>query len=217
MNTDNLSNFRKIHMGKISSGVLYRSSHPIYDGNQVEEVVSYANNAKINAIVNLADNIQSLRSKVSCCPWYHKLLRENRVIALDIPMNFNIMEDKFAQKIKKCILFMLEHEPPYLIHCELGTARTGFLSAMLESFMEAAFDDVVKDYMLSFVGGDEYSEYDYNNGAARIKNLFESIKGGSIDAHDDLPYLSKKYFIEKTGLTDEELIRLEKKLMAPDI
>jgi protein tyrosine/serine phosphatase len=217
MDIDNLSNFREINMGKISSGILYRSSHPIYDGSQVDEVVLYANNVKINAIVNLADNIQSLRSKASCCPWYHKLLKKNRVIALDIPMNFNIMENKFARKIRKCILFMIEHEPPYLIHCELGTARTGFLSAMLESFMEAAFDDMVKDYMLSFVGGDEYSEYDYNNGAIRIKNLFEPIKGGSTDTHDDLQYLSKKYFIEKTGLTDEELIKLEKRLMNTDI
>jgi hypothetical protein len=67
--------------------------------------------------------------------------------------------------------------------------------------------------MLSFVGGNEYSEHDYTIGAARIKNFFEPIKGGSLSRDDDLKYLSKKYFIEKTELTDGELIKLEKKLM----
>jgi protein tyrosine/serine phosphatase len=204
-------------MGKIASGMLYRSSHPIYDGNQVDEVIVCANDAKINTVVNLSDTIRSLQSSVVCCPWYKELASKNNVIALDINTRFNIMENKFAQKIKKCILFMLEHEPPYLIHCELGTARTGFLSALLESFMGAEFEDLVKDYMLSFAAEDDYSEHDYTNGAKAIRNLFETLKDGPINTDDDLRYLSKKYFIEKAGLTDDDLIKLEKKLTNRDL
>ncbi|MDR2020837.1 MAG: tyrosine-protein phosphatase [Treponema sp.] len=139
MGINDVSNFREINIGKISPGIVYRSSHPIYDGNQVEDVVLYAQNAKINIVLNPSDNLQSLRSKVSRCPWYDNMVRKNNVIALEINTNFNFMETKFSKKIKRCILFMLEHEPPYLIHCETGTARTGFLSIMLEAFMEAKF------------------------------------------------------------------------------
>jgi protein tyrosine/serine phosphatase len=213
MGINGVSNFREISIGKISSGILYRSSHPIYDGNQVEDVVLYAKNAKINTVLNLSDSLQMLRSKVSCCPWYNKIVRKDNVIALDINMNFNIMENKFSQKIRQCILFMLEHEPPYLMHCETGTARTGFLSIMLEAFMEAKFDDMVKDYMLSYVDGDEYSKNDYDNGTKVIKNLFGTIKGGLINTDDDLRCLSEKYFIETVKLTDEELMKLRKKIM----
>jgi protein tyrosine/serine phosphatase len=191
MSINDISNFREISIGKISPGILYRSSHPIYDGNQVEDVVLYANNAKINTVLNLSDNVQALSAKVSCCPWYDNIVRKNNVIALEINENFNIMENNFSQKIKQGISFMLEHEPPYLIHCETGTARTGFLSMILEAFMEAKFDDMVKDYMLSYVDGDEYSKNDYNDGTRVIRNLFGTIKGGLINTDDDLQYLSK--------------------------
>jgi protein tyrosine/serine phosphatase len=212
MGINDLSNFREISTGKISPGIVYRSSHPIYDGNQVEEVVLHAQNAKINTVLNLSDSLQSLRSKVSCCPWYNNIVRKNNVITLDINTNFNIMGSKFSQKIRQCILFMLEHEPPYLIHCEAGTARTGFLSMILEAFMEAKFDDMVKDYMLSYVDDDEYSKNGYNDGIRVIKNLFGTIKGGLITTDDDLQYLSKKYFIGTVELKDEELIKLKNKL-----
>jgi protein tyrosine/serine phosphatase len=217
MSITDVSNFREINIGKISPGILYRSSHPIYDGNQVEDVVLYAQNAKINTVLNLSDNLQSLRSKASCCLWYDSIVRKNNVIALDINMNFNIMENKFSQKINQCVLFMLEHEPPYLIHCEAGTARTGFLSTILEALMEAKFDDMVKDYMLSYVDGDEYSKNDYDNGTKVIKNLFGTIKGGLINADDDLQYLSEKYFIGTVKIKDEELIKLKNKLTNRDI
>jgi hypothetical protein len=91
MSINDVSNFREISIGKISPGILYRSSHPIYDGNQVEDVVLYANNARINTVSNLSDSLQSLRSKASRCPWYDNIVRKNNVIALDINMNFNIM------------------------------------------------------------------------------------------------------------------------------
>jgi protein tyrosine/serine phosphatase len=213
MGINDVSNFREISIGKIYPGILYRSGHPVYDGNQVEGAALYASNAKINTVLNLSDSLRSLRSKVSRCPWYDAIARKNNVIALDINMNFNIMGDKFAQKIKQCILFMLEHEAPYLIHCEAGTARTGFLSAVLEAFMEAQFDDMVKDYMLSYVDGDEYSRNDYDNGAKVINSLFGTIKGGLINTDDDFQRLAVKYFTGTVKLHEDDLIKLENKLM----
>jgi protein tyrosine/serine phosphatase len=213
----NSTNFREIKLGKIAQNVLYRSSHPIYNGKQVKDIILFANNAKIKTILNLVDNAYTLRTKIICSPWYNKLFKENNVIAVNMPRNFDILENKFIQKLKQCIVFMIEHESPYLIHCEVGIDRTGFLSILLESFMGAAFNDIVKDYMLSFVDDDEFSENERETGSLFIVNLFTIIKGGLINKKDDLKILSTEYLMKKIRLNNSELTKLENKLMRKDM
>jgi hypothetical protein len=119
-------------------------------------------------------------------------------------MKFDVMDNKFRKKIKEGLLFIINREPPYLLHCEAGIDRTGFLSILLESFMGAKFDDIVKDYMLSFVEDSEYSFEDYKNGSIFITNLFSKIKGDIIKADDDLQFLSTQYLFEKVKLMPEK-------------
>jgi protein tyrosine/serine phosphatase len=206
------SNFREIYMGQISPKVLYRSNHPISNGKQVSDIILAANYAKINTIINLSDDIQSIRSKIIFCPWYKNIHDNNNVIALNINMQFDIMEPKFKEKIKNGIIFMTEHNPSYLIHCEAGIDRTGFLSIILESFMGATFDEIVKDYMSSFVDNNEYSADDYKNGSRFMQNMFSKIKGGLLNPNEDLQYLSRKYLAEDIGLDNNQLDILTNKL-----
>jgi protein tyrosine/serine phosphatase len=213
----NSSNFREIRMGKISPKIVYRSNHPICNGKQVPDIILAANYAKINTVINLADNIGTLITKTAACPWYRAIYERNSVIALNIRMQFDIMGKRFREKIKYGLQFMINHEPPYLIHCEAGIDRTGFLSLILESFMGANFDDIVKDYMLSYVDGDEYSEADYKNGSVFMVNMFSKIKGASFNSNEDLQCLTKKYLLEKIGLNNIELKTLENKLIGTKV
>jgi hypothetical protein len=206
------SNFREIHSGKISPKLLYRSNHPIYNGKQVKDIVLSAENAKIQTVINLSDSIWSLRSKIIYCPWYKNLFDKNNVIALNMNIKSNASDDKFCKKIRDGLLFIINHNPPYLIHCEAGVDRTGFLSVLLESFMGASFDDIVKDYMLSFVEDSDYSLEDYKNGSMFITNLFGKIKGDAIKAGDDLQFLSVQYFLEKVKLNAREIQMLGNRL-----
>jgi len=208
----NSANFREISMGEIAPGILYRCNHPIYNGKQVNHIIFLVTNAKIKTIINISDSMQSLRSKVSRCPWYEKMLAENNVIALNISMKFDILAKGFINKIGQGIRFLIEHEPPYLIHCEAGIDRTGFLSILLEAFMGAHFDDIVKDYMLSFVENNEYSIKDYKTGSVFVRNLFSEIKRSIDSSNDDLQYLSSKYLTEKTGLGEKELTLIKDRL-----
>jgi hypothetical protein len=210
------TNFREITMGGIPPSVLYRSNHPIRNGKEVESITTFAQNAQIKTIINLSDAPKSLKSKIIYCPWYAHIFKNNGVIALNIPMQFDSMNDGFAKKIKKGVLFMIEQEPPYLIHCEAGMDRTGFLAALLEGFMGTPFDDIVKDYMLSFVDAEGYSIEEYKIGAAFISNLFAEFKGAPADRQDDVSFLSKKYLLEKIGLSHKQRDDLEKKLMKPN-
>jgi protein tyrosine phosphatase len=207
------SNFREIHCGNLSPKLLYRSNHPICNEKQVKDIILAANDAKIQTIINLSDHALALKQKTVCCPWYRKIFEKNNVIALNIDESFDITDDKFNEKLKEGLLFMIEHEPPYLIHCEAGVDRTGFLSMLLESFMGAKFDDIAKDYMLSFVDDSEYSLNDYKNGSGFIINIFIKIKGGRIDTSENLQRLSAKYLSEKVKLSSSELQMLADRLM----
>ena len=210
---NNTSSFREINVGNIPPGIIYRSSHPICDGKQVKDIILLANKVKIKTIINLSENINSLKIKKTCCPWYNNLIKDDNVIALNIKKYNNIMDKTFIKKIKQCILFIIKHESPYLIHCEAGIDRTGFLSLILETLMEATFDDIVKDYMLSFIDKDEYSKRDYLEGSIIIKNIYEIIKGELVNSNENIKEIIEKYLIKYIGLNENILRCLENKLM----
>lgn len=212
MRMESSSNFREIVMGEIFPGILYRSSHPICDKEQVKDIVLAANNAKIKTIINFSDNNRSLKSKIIYSPWYKRIFDENGVIALGINMKFDIMEKNFLKKVKDVIVFMANHESPYLIHCEAGIDRTGFFSILLGSFVGAKPDEMAKDYMLSFVGNNGYSEVDHKNGILFLENLFAKIKGNAIEPDDDLQSLIIKYLTKKARINEDVLEALENKL-----
>jgi hypothetical protein len=146
------------------------------------------------------------------CPWYKNLFDSGDVLALHIGMRFSAIDREFCKKLKTGLEFMNNHEAPYLIHCEAGIDRTGYLSLILESFMGAKFDDIVKDYMLSFVNNSEYSADDHRKGSEFIRKLFSVIKGGLINEDENLQSLSVKFLSEYIGVDDGELKELENKL-----
>jgi uncharacterized small protein (DUF1192 family) len=78
--------------------------------------------------------------------------------------------------------------------------------------MSATFDDIAKDYMLSFVDNSEYSANEHMNGSMFIRNLFANIKGSLINDDEDLQSLSVKFLADHIGLNSSELKRLERKL-----
>ena len=99
------SNFREIKIGKIPPSILYRSNHPIYNGKQVKDIISLVNTAKIKTVINLCDDIHSLKTKAIQCPWYNNKLINNDVIALNINRIFDVMDNKFHKKIKNAIYY----------------------------------------------------------------------------------------------------------------
>jgi protein tyrosine/serine phosphatase len=206
------SNFREISTGNIARGRLYRSDHPVCNGSQVRDIILQASSAGIMTVINLCDTELSLKSKIISCPWYKKIYENGNVIALNMEQCFDVTDKTFTRKLNESILFMLEHEPPYLVHCEAGIDRTGFFSIILESLMKSSFDEIVKDYMLSYVNSSEYSDEDYKKGSTFIRNIFSKIKGGLITVNDDIKTISLEYTANRIGLNFEEISILIEKL-----
>jgi len=205
-------NFREIRMGKIAPNTLYRSSHPIKDLKQEKTISMLASTARIAAIINLSDNNSEIIGKAIFAPWYNKLLKNNRVIALG--MTFNNENDSFNKKLKKGLQFIINTECPWLIHCHAGVDRTGFVSIVLESFMGAALDDIINDYLQSFNSIYNSSIYgEVNKEDSQVVMHLLSAMGNYMPVTDqNLQAIAENYLRNTIKLSDVEIEMLRRKL-----
>jgi len=202
-----ITNFREICMGNIKNGVIYRGSYPIFkiDKNRDKLYSELVIDAGINCIINLAGNTKDLETIANLVPWYNTLLKSNNVIGLDIQFEFDFLDkfeyDIFNYKLRQGFKFLIAHNGPYLIHCNAGIDRTGFVAAIIELLFRASLDDVIYDYLLSY--GKEFAdakneEMNFITGR-NIYSQINAIMEGKIDDSDNLQAHIEKYFVEKIG------------------
>ncbi len=164
------ANFRMITTTGIAPGVIYRSSNPLNcakNPGRYGVVDSLARVVGIKTEIDLADTPESVESYMqtegyasSYCP---QLFREGNTIACG--MMANSFCDDFKTRLGKAVKFMIAHEPPYLIHCNEGKDRCGFVSMLFEALAGANVDELRRDYMLTMLnfykipdGGESYQK-----------------------------------------------------------
>lgn len=203
------ANFRNITMGHIAKGVLYRSSSPV--NNELGRA-SYADKlvkeAKINTVVNLADSTENINTYIAAkdfaSPYYAELYKNNKVLPLNMGLAFG--SDEFKAGVIKGLVFMSENKGPYLFHCTEGKDRTGFYAALLEALMGGSKDEIVDDYMQSFIN--YYSvEKDTDKYELITKDVLDMLKviAGNNDLDKaDLAAAAKSYLVSG-GMTDKQI------------
>jgi hypothetical protein len=208
-------------MGKIARGLLYRGSYPIFRIDKERDKIydKLVSDANIACVLNFADNKTGLERIANLVPWYRKLLKEEKVIGLDVQFEFdfeNKEENKiFKNKLQQGFKFLIMHNGPYLIHCNAGTDRTGFVAAIVEALLGARVDEIAYDYLLSY--GKEFADARNNSlnvytGKIILAQL-NTIIGGKIWDRENLQANIKNYFIDEIGLTINEIEILKTKLM----
>jgi protein tyrosine/serine phosphatase len=206
------ANFREISMGNIAPNTLYRSSHPIKNDKQESVISILASNARIATIINLSDFDAEIKRKAFFAPWYNKLLKNNRVIALG--MDFSQTSEYFQKKFKKGLQFIINTEGPWLIHCHAGVDRTGFVCIVLESLMWATLDDIIKDYLQSFNSIFDSSIYgEVNKGDSLVVMQLLSAMGNYQAINDqNLQSIVENYLLKSIKLSAVEIELLKRKL-----
>ena len=231
------ANFRPITTTGMAKGALYRSSNPLnIKDNSGRYVVadSLAQTVGIKTEINLADTpekISSYRSYVDYRSTYCLGLYDaGNTIACG--MMANTFGEDFKTRMGKAVKFMIEKEPPYLIHCNEGKDRCGFVSMLFETLAGASIDEMRRDYMITLLnfykiedGGESYNLRQKLSidrmmwllcHEEMLKN-FTSIDWEKIEFSDNdteeqdmyhitrktLQQAARKYLIE-CGLTDEE-------------
>jgi protein tyrosine/serine phosphatase len=202
------ANFRVIDTTGMGEGKLYRSSSPI---NPALGRSTYADKAAqaagIVTVINLADASNTYEGTEN---YYYNTCK---VTYLNLGNDF--LSDSFLSSLANGMRFIINGDGPYLIHCNEGKDRAGFVSALLECFMGATLDEVIDDYMetyYNYYGVEKGSEkYDaiVNNNLIKVLNTTFKVT----DIHkSDLVAEAEAYLTEDVGLTADEMATLKAKL-----
>ena len=216
------ANFRNIEYGEIGDNALYRSSSPVNNElNRASYADALAAMCYIQSVMNLADNNAGIEAYIAAdgfdSPYYAHLYDSNKVVALNFGVDFSAPE--FKKGLAEGLRFFAEKKGPYLVHCNEGKDRAGFVSALLASFMGASFDEVVADYMKTYenyykieAGSEQYEAVKNSN----IVSILRTIAGVDKDADIasvDLAAAATAY-IKGIGLSDAEIAALKANLSA---
>lgn len=202
------ANFRVIDTTGMGAGKLYRSSSPINPAiGRSTYADKAARDAGIRTVINLADP-----SNVYETP-EDSYYRSCQVTYLNLGMD-PVAED-FKAGLAQGMRSIISGEAPYLIHCNEGKDRAGFVSAVLECLMGATADEVVEDYMETFFnyygvekGTEKYNAVVNSNIIPTLKTIF-----GVADIYTaDLEAEAEAYFMEDLGLSAKEVAELKVKL-----
>ncbi|MCR4738644.1 MAG: tyrosine-protein phosphatase [Lachnospiraceae bacterium] len=220
------ANFRSINAGKLKENILCRSASPCDNKhNRARYCDDLAEKAGIGLIVDLADSHEEIKGFMSAddfdSPCFASLYERDAVIPVNLQVNYKT--DDFRKKITEAFRIMSRTDGPYLIHCVEGKDRTGFVCALLECLAGASYDEIVSDYMESYInyyGLDPSSErerYDTildNNLVPMLRFIAGAEENADITAID-LVSGAEAYLLDG-GMTREEIEALKEKLCGPE-
>lgn len=217
-----LANFRSVCGGDLGKNVLFRSRRPDGDGKANKLADLFAEDAGVKYVINLYESDQEVRAKYSGSKandsYYSKLVNNNRVNAILMKMKFDTKGRILNHRDAAINGFrgIAAHSGPYLVHCSCGKDRTGFFCMTAGALMGMSYDELLDDYMQSFLNVGYKST---RKGALSFckKNLDFMLQlityepSGSDWQHMDLSAKAKRY-LSDGGLSSEQIRRIKKNL-----
>lgn len=214
------ANFRNIPFGSLGKNALFRSSSPV--NNEIGRAAyadRFAQENHIQTVLNLANSTEEIDSYLAAddfnSPYYQSLYQAGQVKALGLGVDFTAAD--FQSGLADGLRFLTTHEGPYLVHCNEGKDRAGFVSALLSCYMGASYEQVVSDYMVTYENyyhltpdSEQYNAVKNSN----IVSILSSITG--ISDRAALPTVNladaAAAYLKKIGLTDAECAALRANL-----
>ena len=202
------ANFRNVATTGMGKNALYRSSSPI---NPEIGRNTYADKAAeaagVKTFMNLANDEATAKGYEGFDSTYYS---KQNVVYLNLGVDFTAAD--FKTGLATGLRYFTTHEGPYLVHCTEGKDRAGFVSALLECYMGAAYDEIVADYMVTY-----YNYYGVTKEAEPAKydailrsNIVKTLQ--TAFGVNDLKTADLKQeatdFFKELGLTDAELTTL---------
>ena len=210
LSDEEFANFRPVQTTGMGKGVIYRTASPV---NPLHNRNRYADaaikKAGVTVIMNLADSEAELKGYEGFQDSYYA---KQKYIPLDMGVDFEAKE--FKTKLAKGLRFFADNPGVYAVHCTEGKDRAGFVSAILECFMGASYQEVVSDYMVTYRNyyGVEPGEKRYQ--LIADSNIVTSLKrafGVNDLSRSNLAKEAEEY-IRKLGLSSKEISALKKNL-----
>lgn len=158
---EEFANFREITTTGMARGILYRSSNPLNpkdNATRYAVVDSLAKHYGIQTEIDLADTKEKVNTyatspdysqyKVGSGYCYNELFLNNKTATLGLTAD--AFTESFMQSLGNGLRFMKDNQPPYLLHCNEGKDRCGYVSMLLEALAGASYEELAADYMKTF-------------------------------------------------------------------
>ncbi len=212
LSDEQFANFRAVSAKGIKEGVIYRSSTPIDPSlGRDKYAMAAMREAGIKAVINLENSAEAMRDFSAFPGSYY-----STCAVINPEITYDAAGPELSGKIKECVLFMLDNDGPYLIHCKEGKGRTGLFCALLECFAGCDAQDVTRDYMITF---ENY--YGIRQGEAVygivLRNTLQQVLCELLGIDNmetaDLRQAAEQYLLS-AGLTVEQLSALSEKIVS---
>ncbi len=204
------ANFRAVTTSGIGAGKLYRSSSPVNpEINRNHQADAAAEKAGVKTFVNLADAEETMKGYEGFADSYYS---KQNYICLNLGVDFS--SEEFRHGLAEGLRFIAKGEAPFLVHCNEGKDRAGFVSAVIEALMGASADEITADYMVTFFnyygvqpGTEQYDIIASSNIQKSLAAAFgmENLSSGNLQE-------SCVSYLESIGLTADEIAGVQAKL-----
>ena len=231
---EEISNFRAVP----GTTKLFRSYHPYKytktsnatEPLRIQYLTELAETEGIRSDICLSENeernllsftIGGTKYTETIAPYYQEIISKGQVLYVGTAIKstpsynevyYNSAGTKFAAWVKEICQFIIsdKSEAPYLIHCRIGTDRTGMFSATLAALCGAEWDEIEKDYENSTrMGIQEF------RGGGLLRYGFEQLLGvEDITAVPNLTQALADLLVSKEVISNDELSALRQKLGA---
>jgi protein tyrosine/serine phosphatase len=209
-----IANFRLVP----GTDKLFRSYHPfkksrLFDTEnpRIEMINELMESNSVQSIISLSER-EKPQNDGELSAYLKNIFDHNHVLFVDSSYDtvyYQSDSSDFANQIKKIVEFIIdpEHQAPFLVHCRIGTDRTGVVSAVLAAFCGASWDSICADYQKSNdMGIDEFRDYKL------LQYSFENMLKMKIDENINLKIAVSKYFTNEGYLSSEQIEALNQKL-----
>ena len=147
-------------------------------------------------------------------PTYQTALESGNVLNHETGYNtvyYGSTTDDYAKLMKDVCDFVKTHDAPFMVHCRLGTDRTGTVTAFLEALMGATWGEIAAEYNKS----NEQAFREFRD-AKILKYSFEKLLGKKINDTDKLDTDIINYLKTNTNIkySDDDITKIREKLAA---
>lgn len=152
---EEFANFRMIETTGLAKGMFYRSSNPFNNKrNKARRATAerLCAAAGIKAELDFGDDEEDIREvlqKAELANSYCAQLYKQKKVAL-LRLTGGALAGEGMRKVAEALRFILANEGPFLIHCDEGKDRAGFVCMLLEALAGASIEDIRRDYMQTF-------------------------------------------------------------------
>ena len=214
------ANFRAAKVAGLKDNTLYRSASPCDNQhNRATFVDALIREAGVSFILDLADTDAKVSGYINNpsfnCPYFLTLYESDAVYPIGLNMNYGSQD--FKEKVAGGLKEMIKHDGPYLVHCTEGKDRTGFVCMLLEALVGAGYDEIVKDYMITYYNyyriGEDSDKYSVIIDSLLNPMIKSMVKDNSVDYKTCDLSLYAEAFLTEAGMSELQINTLKDKLM----